>query len=279
MDRGRRYWSISLGAVFFFAAGVFYASHASRRGTVVASEIQLLDQEGRTRASLKTGAHGEPGLALYDAAGNARLTAGLSESGEPSVNLLSAQGGLVWRAASNPSSATQAEAATGALQGGQTMAWKLESAAFASMGSIPVVHTCEGEDLSPPLGWNAPPEGTASLALIVDDPDAPDPKAPRVTWVHWVLYNLPADSRRLDQGVPPGDLPPGAVEGLNDWKRTGYGGPCPPVGRHRYFFKLYALDQPLEVRGPIGKKELEAAMEGHVLAKTELVGTYQKTGR
>ena len=120
------------------------------------------------------------------------------------------------------------------------------------------------------------PAGTKSLALIVDDPDAPDPARPKMTWVHWVLYNLPADSRGLPEAVEPGGLPAGTLEGKNDWKRAGYGGPCPPIGRHRYFFKLFALDTVLpDLRTPT-KAELEQAMQGHVLEKAELMGLYQK---
>jgi len=150
----------------------------------------------------------------------------------------------------------------------------LTSTAFEHQGEIPYRYTCEGDDLSPSLTWNGIPEGTGSLALIADDPDAPDPAHPRMTWVHWVLYNLPPDIDGLPAGVR--TLPPGTLEGLNDWKRTGYGGPCPPIGRHRYFFKLYALSTALPDLGKPTKAQLEAAMEGHVLEKTEIIGTYQK---
>jgi Raf kinase inhibitor-like YbhB/YbcL family protein len=150
----------------------------------------------------------------------------------------------------------------------------LTSPAFAPDGSIPRVYTCEGRDVSPPLHWIQPPQGTKSFALIVDDPDAPDPQHPRTTWVHWVLYNLPPSADALPEGVTA--LPAGTREGRNDWKRTGYGGPCPPIGRHRYFFKLYALDTELaDLNGP-SKSALETVMQGHVLARAELVGTYQK---
>lgn len=152
----------------------------------------------------------------------------------------------------------------------------LTSPAFPHQGDIPRRHTCEGADMSPPLSWSDAPTGTKSLALIVDDPDAPDPKAPRMTWVHWVLYNLPAEARALPEGVRRDALPPGTREGRNDWKRTGYGGPCPPIGRHRYFHKLYALDTVLPDLGAPTKSDLERAMEGHVLARAELVGTYKK---
>ena len=142
-------------------------------------------------------------------------------------------------------------------------------------GAIPVKYTCEGRDVSPPLAWSGVPPGAKSLALIVDDPDAPDPAAPKLTWVHWVLYNLPPDAGALAEAVT--DLPVGTQDGSNDWKRTGYGGPCPPIGRHRYFYKLYALDTTvLPDLGAPSKQQLEGAMEGHVLGRTELVGTYQK---
>jgi Raf kinase inhibitor-like YbhB/YbcL family protein len=120
------------------------------------------------------------------------------------------------------------------------------------------------------------PASAKSLVLIVDDPDAPDPKAPKMTWVHWVLYDIPPTERGLPQAVAARDLPPGTREGTNDWKRTGYGGPCPPIGRHRYFHKLYALDVVLGDLGQATKTQVEAAMKGHVLAQAELLGTYRK---
>lgn len=159
------------------------------------------------------------------------------------------------------------------------MSFTLTSPAFVAGHDIPSDYTCEGGDVSPRLDWTGAPPGTKSFALIVDDPDAPDPAAPKMTWVHWVLYNLPADAKRLDEATEHDDLPPGTLEGKNDWKRTGYGGPCPPIGRHRYFFKLYALDAALpDLKHPT-KAQLEAAMEGHVLAKAELMGVYQKARR
>src|SRR5574342_163122 len=157
---------------------------------------------------------------------------------------------------------------------GGAMSLTLRSPAFAHGGEIPMVHTCEGKDGSPPLEWSGVPAGAKSLALIVDDPDAPDPRAPKTTWVHWVLYDLPPGTNGLADAVR--GLPAGTREGVNDWRRTGYGGPCPPIGRHRYFFKLYVLDVMLgELRKPT-KAQLEKAMEGHVLAKAELMGTYEK---
>jgi len=156
------------------------------------------------------------------------------------------------------------------------MDFTLTSPAFAHQGEIPVRHTCEGQDLSPALAWSGLPAGTRSLALVVDDPDAPDPRAPKMTWVHWVLYNLPASVNGLPEGAVA--LPAGTREGLNDWKRTGYGGPCPPIGRHRYFHKLYALSEVLPELGTPTKAQLEVAMEGKVLARAELLGTYQKHG-
>jgi Raf kinase inhibitor-like YbhB/YbcL family protein len=166
----------------------------------------------------------------------------------------------------------------GQTEGGTEMALALESSAFSPQAGIPALYTCEGRDVSPPLAWSGAPAGTRSFALVVDDPDAPDPKAPRTTWVHWVLYDLPAEASGLAEAVAPSALPAGTRQGTNDWKRTGWGGPCPPIGRHRYFFKLYALDVALGDRGALGKPQLEAAMQGHVLAKAELVGTYQKGG-
>ena len=156
------------------------------------------------------------------------------------------------------------------------MSLSLTSPAFAAGAEIPALFTCEGEDLSPALDWTGVPEKAKSLVLIVDDPDAPDPKAPRMTWVHWVLYNIPPTARGLPQGVAARDLPAGTRGGTNDWKRTGYGGPCPPIGRHRYFHKLYALDVALPDLGAATKAEVEAAMKGHVIAHVEIVGTYQK---
>ncbi|HTO48118.1 MAG TPA: YbhB/YbcL family Raf kinase inhibitor-like protein [Burkholderiales bacterium] len=154
------------------------------------------------------------------------------------------------------------------------MTLKLMSAAFTQGGEIPSKYTCEGQDLSPPLAWSGVPANAKSLALIVDDPDAPDPAAPKMTWVHWVLYNVPTSVSSLPETATP--LPAGTLEGLNDWKRTGYGGPCPPVGRHRYFHKLYALDTVLPDLGRPSKAKLEARIKGHVLAQAELVGTYEK---
>ena len=158
------------------------------------------------------------------------------------------------------------------------MSLTLTSPAFPHGGAIPMRYTCEEEDLSPQLVWHGVPAGTQSLVLIVDDPDAPDPKAPKMTWVHWLLYNLPANSTGLPEGVAADQLPAGTLQGLNDWHRAGYGGPCPPIGRHRYFHKLYALDVKLpDLRQPT-KGALEQAMRGHVLAQAELIGLYQQRG-
>jgi Raf kinase inhibitor-like YbhB/YbcL family protein len=152
----------------------------------------------------------------------------------------------------------------------------LSSSAFTDGGAIPVQYTCEGQDTAPPLAWSGLPAGTKSLALVVDDPDAPDPKAPKRTYVHWVLYDIPPTAPGLPEG---GALPPGTREGRNDWDRTGYGGPCPPIGRHRYFHKLYALDTVLGDLGQPTKAELEKAMHGHVLAQAQVIGTYEKGQR
>ena len=153
------------------------------------------------------------------------------------------------------------------------MPLKLTSPSFRHNGPIPEQHTCDGADTPPQLEWNGAPQGTKSFALIVDDPDAPDPKAPQRTYVHWVLYDIPASVNTLVDTRA--GLPEGAHEGMNDWKRTGYGGPCPPVGRHRYFFKLYALDATLGGKA-FTKAQLEKAMDGHVLEKAELMGTYER---
>jgi hypothetical protein len=156
------------------------------------------------------------------------------------------------------------------------MALTIGSAAFEDGAPMATKYTCEGDDISPPLQWEGIPEGTRSLALIMDDPDAPDPAAPKMTYVHWVLYNLPPDSNGLPERTRSEDLPPGTLEGLNDWQRTGYGGPCPPIGRHRYFHRLYALDTVLDDLGQPTKAQLLKAMESHVLAQAQVMGTYKK---
>ena len=156
------------------------------------------------------------------------------------------------------------------------MTLEITSPAFSHNEEIPSKYTCDGKDISPALGWSGLPEGTKSLALIEDDPDAPDPAAPKMTWVHWVLYNIPPSATGLPEAVKSQGLPEGTKEGLNDWQRTGYGGPCPPIGRHRYFHKLYALDAVLPDLGKPTKKDLEKAMDGHILASATLVGTYQR---
>jgi Raf kinase inhibitor-like YbhB/YbcL family protein len=153
----------------------------------------------------------------------------------------------------------------------------LTSDAFANGDAIPAKYTCQGADVSPRLQWRGVPENARSLVLIVDDPDAPDPKAPKMTWVHWVLYNLPPTTRELPAAVASAGLPAGTGEGVNDWRRTGYGGPCPPIGRHRYYFKLYALDTLLDGLHQPGKAEVERAMAGHVIEQAVLMGTYMKS--
>jgi hypothetical protein len=157
------------------------------------------------------------------------------------------------------------------------MAFNLTSSAFTDGGKIPSQYTCKGENISPPLNWSDLPANTQSLVLIVDDPDAPDPRAPKMTWVHWVLYNIPVDIDELPAGASPAALPAGSIEGINDWKKTGYGGPCPPIGEHRYFHKLYALDSALEVISSPTKANVLAAMQGHIIGETELIGTYEKS--
>ncbi len=152
----------------------------------------------------------------------------------------------------------------------------LNSSVFENGADIPARYTCQGDDISPPLNWESVPEAANSLVLIVDDPDAPDPRAPKMVWVHWVLYNIPPDINHLAEHTTSATLPSGASEGINDWQRPGYGGPCPPIGRHRYFHKLYALDIVLEKLDKPTKSVIEAAMQGHIIAQAELIGGYQK---
>lgn len=151
------------------------------------------------------------------------------------------------------------------------MAFSLRSIAFENGAPIPRAHTCDGRDASPPLRWDGPPAETRSYALLCDDPDAP-----AGTWSHWLIYCLPETLRQLPEGVPPqGSLPDGSLQGTNDFGRLGYGGPCPPRGRpHRYFFRLYALDERLSLAPGLGRRELLAALRGHVLAQAELHGLY-----
>ena len=164
------------------------------------------------------------------------------------------------------------EAPAAPEKGGPAMAFELTSTAFAPGEPIPQEYTCDGEDISPPLQWSDPPQGTQSLALICDDPDAPVG-----TWVHWVLFNLPAQARSLPEAVPPdAELPDGSRHGQNGWRKLGYGGPCPPSGTHRYFFKLYALDTMLDLASGASKKQVLKAMEGHILAQAELMGVYSR---
>lgn len=152
------------------------------------------------------------------------------------------------------------------------MELSVESAAFTEGGLIPSKYTCDGNDVSPPLRWSGPPDGTRSLALISDDPDAP-----MGTWVHWVMYNIPPHVRELREHVPPSEkLSDGTVQGRTDFGRIGYGGPCPPSGTHRYYFRVYALDTVLDVAPGATKRQLLRAMEGHVLAQGELMGKYAR---
>jgi Raf kinase inhibitor-like YbhB/YbcL family protein len=159
------------------------------------------------------------------------------------------------------------------------MALKITSSAFQPGGSIPSLYTCEGRDVSPPLAWSGAPANTKTFALIVDDPDAPDPAKPQRVYVHWVVYNLPASTVSLPENGSKEGLPKGAVQGMNDWKRAGYGGPCPPIGRHRYFFKLYALDTELSGLSSPTKADVERAMKGHVVDSGESIGTYQNSAK
>ena len=152
------------------------------------------------------------------------------------------------------------------------MAFELTSPAFVQAKGIPGAYTCDGADESPQLVWGDPPAGTQSFALILDDPDAPG----RI-WVHWVLYNIPGDARGLPASVPAdAELADGSLHGKNSWGGLGYGGPCPPGGTHRYFFKLYALDTALDLRSGATKDKVLNAMKGHILAQAELMGTYRR---
>ena len=155
------------------------------------------------------------------------------------------------------------------------MSLTITSPAFGHDGSIPAVYTCDGEDISPELNWSDIPGNTKSLVLILDDPDAPDPAAPKMTWVHWVLYNIPATAAGLAERINEGKCPATTLQRLQHWIRQGYGCPCSPTGRPRYFHKLYALDSLLPDLGQPTKAEVEAAMEGHVIEKVVLMGTYQ----
>jgi hypothetical protein len=159
------------------------------------------------------------------------------------------------------------------VTGDNVMTLSMNSPAFAHEGDIPKKHTCDGADVSPMLNWNDPPAGTQSFSLIMDDPDAPGG-----TWVHWVIYNLPAQARALPEGVPKeAELKDGTRQGRNDFSRPGYGGPCPPRGGpHRYYFKLYALDAKLNLPPGASKADLEKAMTGHILAQGQLMGRYKR---
>lgn len=157
------------------------------------------------------------------------------------------------------------------------MTLTLTSTAFSEAGNIPAKYTCSGEDVSPPLSWQGVPAQTKSLVLIVDDPDAPDPQAPKMTWVHWVLYNIPTNSSGLEEAASVKALPAGTCQGSNDWHKRQYGGPCPPIGRHRYVHKLFALDTVLPEMKNADKASVEAAMRGHIIESAQLIGTYSKS--
>ena len=157
----------------------------------------------------------------------------------------------------------------------ETMSMTLKSSAFTHRNAIPKEFTCDGSNVSPALIWSDVPQNARSLALIVDDPDVPAPFLPIKTWVHWLLYNIPPTVTELPQQIAQQDLPQGTLQGKNDWKETGYNGPCPPFGRHRYYFKLYALDTILPNLNQPDKTALEKAMKGHIIGRAELIGTYK----
>ena len=149
---------------------------------------------------------------------------------------------------------------------------KLTSSAFKTGGMIPRQYTCDGQDISPPLNWSDVPSGAKSLALIADDPDAP-----MGTWVHWVAWNIPVAAQALEENVPKRDvLPNGVKQGTSDFRRVGYGGPCPPSGTHRYFFRLYAVDTTFNLPSSTTKKDLEKAMQSHILEQAEVMGKYSR---
>jgi len=169
-------------------------------------------------------------------------------------------------------SCKDSEQADSGAVGGKKMEIQVTSSAFEEGGLIPPEYTCDGTDISPPLQWDAVPEGTKSIALISDDPDAP-----MGTWVHWVIFGLPADTRELAENIPPDEtLPNGAKQGTSDFGKIGYGGPCPPSGTHRYFFKIYALDTEVDLSAGAKKRELLKAMEGHILGQGQLIGKYKR---
>lgn len=170
------------------------------------------------------------------------------------------------------SAAEEESAGLALIEEEQAMTVAVSSSAFSQGTSIPTRYTCDGQDISPPLDWRGLPDGSVSLALIVEDPDAPGGN-----WVHWLAFNIPASTTGLPEGLPvAGPIPGGGIQGNNSWRRTGYGGPCPPSGMHRYFFKLYALDSALTLEPGITKLQLERAMAGHVLAWGQLMGTFSR---
>lgn len=175
-----------------------------------------------------------------------------------------------------PIQTSRAETSTSQIKEKNIMTLTLTSPSFSNNEMIPSKYTCDSRNISPALSWSGVPDRAKSLVLIVDDPDAPDPAAPKMTWVHWVLYNIPPQFNGLPENVAVNELPAGTLQGINDWKRTGYGGPCPPIGIHRYFHKLYALDTVLpDLKHPT-KSQLEKTMQGHIIMQTELIGRYQR---
>jgi len=191
----------------------------------------------------------------------------------PAVDSAPQAAAPVEAAATNPPAAERPAAPAeelDTLQEVPSMSFQITSSAFSAGNAIPAVYSCKGKDISPPLAWSQPPAGTQSLVLIMDDPDAPVG-----TWDHWVVFNLPASLTELKEGAST-TLPAGAITGRNSWKRSDYGGPCPPGGTHRYFFKLYALDTALNLTDKASKKDVETAMSGHILSQTELMGTFSK---
>jgi len=189
---------------------------------------------------------------------------------EPAASTQAPAGLSVLATPAAESAALESAGPATAEESDEAMALTLKSSGFDAGGPIPPRYSCDGEDISPPLAWSDPPPGTQSFALILDDPDAPGG-----TWVHWVLFNIPAAARALSEAIPPDPvLPDGSVHGTSSFNSLGYGGPCPPGGTHRYFFRLYALAALLDLEAGANKADLEAAMQSHTLAQAELMGTY-----
>ena len=285
-------WILSLGLLFFTGVVGIYngvtewgegrgpLQHSVTIGVLLYGVLGLISAYGlarRRRWSVRTVIAWSvaltyvPGVAVMAYAGDdARLGSAIAASAGSLLVALA----VLWT--TNVASAGVAVTPTGSA-GSYPMTLKVTSTAFDQGGSIPSQYTCDGNDISPPLSWSGLPNNAKTVAIIVDDPDAPDPAKPRRVYVHWVVYNVPAQATALAENASKSGMPGGAVQGKNDWGKAEYGGPCPPIGRHRYFFKLYALDTALSGFKGATKADLERAMKGHIVDSGELMGTYQKT--